>query len=211
MPQFLIATTNQAKAHEIRRILHGRIQTTWPSRQLPVVDENAESLYGNALLKARSAMRETGMPALADDTALEIDALNGRPGLYTARFAHAAGSFSIATKKLLTELEQYDGTKRTARFRTVAVAVIPDGSEVAAWGILEGFITNRPVGDTGFGFDPIFSPAAASGRTLAQLSLNESVAISHRGTAFRSLADALEKLRTPFLQNILSTLNVPPQ
>jgi XTP/dITP diphosphohydrolase len=174
---------------------------------LPVVDENADSLYGNALLKARSAMRETGMPTLADDTALEIDALDGRPGLYTARFAHAAGSYSIAANKLLSELEQCANAKRTARFRTAAVAVMPDGSEVTAWGILEGLITNRPAGDRGFGFDPIFSPTVAGGRTLAELSPNESVTISHRGTAFRSLADALEKLRTPFHHNVLSTID----
>jgi XTP/dITP diphosphohydrolase len=193
-PTFLIATTNQAKAYEIQRILLGRINTVRPTRQLPVVDENADSLHGNALLKARSAMRETGMSALADDTALEIDALDGRPGLYTARFAHAAGSFSVAAKELLRELEGCDSTKRTARFRTAAVAVMPDGSEVTAWGILEGSIVNHPIGDRGFGFDPIFCPVGARGRTLAELPPDESIAISHRGTAFRSLADTLDNL-----------------
>jgi XTP/dITP diphosphohydrolase len=202
LPKFLIATTNDAKAYEIQQILLDRIQTMRPNRQLPVVAENADSLHGNALLKARSAMRETRMPTLADDTALEIDALDGRPGLYTARFARAAGSFPAAAKRLLRELEGCDTPKRTARFRTAAVAVMPDGSEVTAWGILEGYIINQPIGDKGFGFDPIFSPAGTDGRTLAELSPDESIVISHRGTAFRSLADALEKLRTPFLQNV---------
>ncbi len=197
IPIFVIATTNEAKTAEIQRILLGRIHAIRPACQLPVVDEIADSLHGNALLKAWSAMRATGMPTLADDTALEIDALNGRPGLYTARFARAAGSFSVAAKELLRELEGCDSTKRTARFRTAAVAVLPDGSEVTAWGILEGHIINRSIGARGFGFDPIFNPVGTGGRTLAELSPDESLAISHRAIAFRSLADSLKDLCIP--------------
>lgn len=199
VPIFIIATTNSAKASEIQRVLLGRIHAIRPMLQLPPVDENADSLHGNALLKARSAMRATGMPTLADDTALEIDALGGRPGLYTARFARAAGSFPAAAKKLLRELEKCDKAKRTARFRTAAVAVLPDGKEVTTWGILNGYIVNQSVGDRGFGFDPIFSPLGAGGRTLAELSLDETLAFSHRAIAFRSLADAIADLHLSFL------------
>ncbi len=133
-PIFIIATTNDAKASEIQRALAGRIRTIRATCQLPIVNESADSLHGNALLKARSAMHATGMPALADDTALEIDALSGRPGLYTARFARLEGSFAAATSKLLQELEGFNSAKRTARFRTAAAAVLPDGKEATAWG-----------------------------------------------------------------------------
>jgi XTP/dITP diphosphohydrolase len=201
IPIFIVATTNEAKASEIQRALLGRIQAVLPMSELPVVDETADSLIGNALLKARSAMYATGMPTLADDTALEIDALNGRPGLYTARFARAEGSFSAAAIKLLQELDKSDGISRTARFRTAAAAVLPDGTEVTAWGILDGHIANQPIGDRGFGFDPIFCPRGAGGRTLAELQPDESLAISHRATAFRSLADAIANVCSPFLQD----------
>lgn len=201
VPIFIIATTNDAKASEIQKALAGRIHVIRPTYQLPVVDESADSLRGNALLKARSAMHATGMPALADDTALEIDALDGRPGLYTARFARSEGSFAAATKKLLRELEGCNSTKRTARFRTAAVAVLPGGKEVTAWGILDGYIVNQSIGNGGFGFDPIFSPIGAGGRTLAELPPDKSLVISHRAAAFHSLADAIANLRSPFLQN----------
>lgn len=200
VPIFIIATTNDAKASEIQRALAGRIPTIRATCQLPVVDENAGSLHGNALLKARSAMYATGMPALADDTALEIDALGGRPGLYTARFARSEGSFAAATNKLLQELEGFNSAKRTARFRTAAAAVLPDGKEATAWGTLDGYILNQPLGAGGFGFDPIFSPVGAGGRTLAELCPDESLVISHRTAAFRSLADAITNLRIPFLK-----------
>jgi XTP/dITP diphosphohydrolase len=201
IPIFIVATKNQAKASEIQRALLGRIQAVSPISELPVVDETADSLIGNALLKARSAMYATGMPTLADDTALEINALNGRPGLYTARFAQAEGSFSAASIKLLRELDRSNCISRTARFRTAAVAVFPNGTEVTAWGILDGHIANRPIGDGGFGFDPIFRPMGAGGRTLAELQPDESLAISHRATAFRALADAICNICSPFLQD----------
>ncbi len=191
--EFVIATGNDHKAGEIERAVSGRMRLIRPTRKLPEVDETGHSLRENALLKARSAVHELGLPALADDTALEIDALDGRPGLYTARFARSVGSYSDAARVLLRHLERTNSAKKTARFRTVAVAVLTDGTAFAASGVLEGRIADEPVGEGGFGFDPIFEPNGTDGRTLAQLTADESIAISHRATAFRTLVDVLAK------------------
>jgi XTP/dITP diphosphohydrolase len=191
---FVIATQNLNKAREIEEAIGSNLLLVRSACKLPHVEETASTLKENALLKARSAVRVTGLSALADDTALEIDALSGRPGLYTARYARAAGSFSEAARAILCDLEQLDCHKKSARFRTVAVAVLADGTELAASGVLEGHIADQPAGEGGFGFDPIFKPNNAGGRTLAQLPADASDKISHRAKAFRTLAYMLEQL-----------------
>jgi XTP/dITP diphosphohydrolase len=191
---FVIATQNPNKAREIEGAVGSKLLLVRSAGQLPCVEETASTLKENALLKAWSAVRATGLSALADDTALEIDALSGRPGLYTARYARAMGSFPEATRAILFDLKGRDCHKKSARFRTVAVAVLADGTELTASGVLEGHIAEQPAGEGGFGFDPIFKPNNAGGRTLAQLPAEASDKISHRAKAFRALADMLEQL-----------------
>jgi XTP/dITP diphosphohydrolase len=188
---FVIATGNPFKAREIEKVIGRRVSLIRPNVQLPAVDETMSSLRGNAFVKAWSAVRTAGFAAMADDTALEIDALNGKPGLYTARFAQAVGSYSAASQVLLEDLRKVPCSVKTARFRTVAVAVLSDGTELSATGILEGSIADKPTGEGGFGFDSIFRPIGKAGRTLAELSGEESLHISHRAVAFRQLADIL--------------------
>ncbi len=131
----------------------------------------------------------TGKPAIADDTALEVSALGGRPGVRTARYAGPSADPAKNVALLLTELA---GVKeRAARFRTVAVASLVDGSELSAEGTLEGEIATVSRGDQGFGYDPVFVPLGAGGRTLAELDSKEKHAISHRGRALRNLAAKL--------------------
>jgi XTP/dITP diphosphohydrolase len=191
---FVIATQNIHKALEIRCTIGSEILLVEPTCELPPVEETALSLKGNALLKARSAVRATGLSAIADDTALEIDAFGGHPGLYTARYARAAGSFSKAAGEILRYLEGSDRCNKSARFRTVAVAVLRSGEELSASGVLEGHIADEPAGEYGFGFDPIFEPESAGGYTLAQLGTRTSEKISHRAIAFRTLVDRLAQL-----------------
>jgi XTP/dITP diphosphohydrolase len=191
---FVIASHNINKVREIKDTVGSKILLVEPTSTLPSVEETAASLKENALLKAKSAVRATGMSALADDTALEIDALGGRPGLYTARYAQAAGSFSEASRAILRDLELGDHAEKSARFCTVAVAVLSNGTELSASGVLEGRIADEPAGDGGFGFDRIFEPENAGGHTLAQLNEDVSRKISHRAIAFRALADKLAAL-----------------
>ncbi len=131
------------------------------------------------------------MAALADDTALEIDGLNGFPGIKTARFAESCGGYTAAICWLLGRLATTPDPERTARFRTVAIASFPSGHEVSAEATLEGKIVCAPSGEGGFGFDSIFAPVDASGRTLAELEDADLDRLSHRRRAFRSLLEQL--------------------
>jgi XTP/dITP diphosphohydrolase len=134
------------------------------------------------------------MPALADDTGLEVDALNGRPGVFTARFAGHGATDGQNRKKLLQELRGV--TNRAARFRTVALLRMPSGQEIISEGVCEGVISDTERGERGFGYDAVFVPTASNGRTFAELSIAEKHAISHRGNAFRLLASRLGELPT---------------
>ncbi len=156
------------------------------------VVEDAPTLEGNALLKARRAAEATGLAAIADDTGLEVGALGGAPGVHTARFAGPDAAYEDNTAALLEALAE--AAERSARFRTVAAAVLPDGREIVAEGVLEGRIADRPRGSGGFGYDPVFE---AAGRTLAEMTPEEKNRISHRAEAVRALADALGALRPP--------------
>ena len=136
----------------------------------------------------------TGRPAIADDTGLEVDALDGAPGVYSARFAGEDATYADNCSLLLTRLEGVADERRTARFATVAVARWPDGREVAALGTVEGMITTAARGDHGFGYDPVFVPSEGDGRTFAEMTSPEKHAVSHRGRAFRTLAEGLRAL-----------------
>jgi XTP/dITP diphosphohydrolase len=158
---------------------------------VPEVEEDGPTLEANARLKAVALAEATGEAAIADDTGLEVDALGGAPGVLAARFAGEHATYADNVAKLLTELRGVEPARRTARFRTVALARFPDGSEVVATGEVEGSIETEGRGNSGFGYDPVFVPAGGAGRTFGEMTPEEKHAISHRGRAFRALASAL--------------------
>lgn len=185
------ASKNPGKTAEMEAILAaaGVVGEMVRGLEWPDVVEDAPTLEGNALLKARRAAEATGLAAIADDTGLEVEALGGAPGVRTARFAGEGAADESNMAALLDALEGV--SERSARFRTAAAAVLPDGREIAAEGVLEGRITVRPRGAGGFGYDPVFE---AGGRTLAEMTPEEKNSISHRSRAIRALAAALAAL-----------------
>ncbi len=189
LPTLVLASANPDKVAEIATLLEGVADLLPRPSDLPEVVEDAPDLVGNARLKAAAICAATGQPAVADDTGLEVDALDGAPGVYTARFAGEHATYETNVAKLLTELEGVAPADRTARFKTVAMIVWPDGSELAVEGVVEGMITESRSGDGGFGYDPVFAPNEAGGRTFAEMG-DEKHAISHRGRAFRGLVEA---------------------
>jgi XTP/dITP diphosphohydrolase len=190
---FVLATANPDKAAEIRQVLAavGPWVTLVPrDPSIPEVDELGATLEENARLKAVTICAATGSPAIADDTGLEVDALDGAPGVRTARFAGEDATYADNCALLLDRLAGVAADRRTARFTTVAIARWPDGREVAAIGTVEGSITDAPRGAGGFGYDPVFVPDEGDGRTLAEMG-DDKHALSHRGKALRTLADGL--------------------
>ena len=181
----VLATANPDKAREIADALSGFDLVPRPD-DVPEVDETADTLEGNARLKAEALCAATGKAAVADDTGLEVEALGGRPGVYSSRFAGPNASYADNVAKLLRELDGVEN--RRARFRTVAFVMFPDGHEVIAEGIVDGQIAAEGRGDEGFGYDPVFIPDDGDGRTFAEMTLAEKQIISHRGRAFRALA-----------------------
>jgi XTP/dITP diphosphohydrolase len=163
------------------------------------VTEDGETLLDNARLKARALVAATGEAAVADDTGLEVDALDGAPGVYSARYAGEDATYADNVTKLLVEVDQAAVTgDRKARFRTVALVAFPDGSELWAEGTVEGSIASSQRGTNGFGYDPVFVVDASEGgdgRTFAEMSGGEKEAVSHRGRAFRALAALLAERR----------------
>jgi XTP/dITP diphosphohydrolase len=192
--RLVLATANPHKAGEIRSILAAagvEVELVDRPADVPDVVEDADTLEGNARLKAVALAEATGLPALADDTGLEIDALGGDPGVRSARYAGEDGDAARNVAKVLGLMAEARRASRTARFRTVAMVRWPDGREVSALGTVEGTIAEAPEGDGGFGYDPIFRPAGGGGRTMAQLAPAEKDALSHRGRALRALAARL--------------------
>lgn len=157
----------------------------------PDVEETGTTLEANARIKAAALAAAIGVPAIADDTGLEVDALDGAPGAYAARYAGPDATYADNVAKLLRELEGVYPTLRTARFATVAIACWPDGREIVVRGEVEGVIAAAPSGESGFGYDPVFVPTEGDGRSFAQMTAAEKHAISHRGRAFAKLAQAL--------------------
>jgi XTP/dITP diphosphohydrolase len=142
-------------------------------------------------LKAVAICDATGEPSLADDTGLEVDALGGAPGVYSARYAGEDATYADNVAKLLRDLDGIDAGRRTARFATVAITRQPNGREVVTRGEVEGVIAEAARGAGGFGYDPVFVPSEGDGRSFAEMAAAEKHAVSHRGRAFRSLARAL--------------------
>ncbi|MBK9180931.1 MAG: non-canonical purine NTP pyrophosphatase [Acidimicrobiales bacterium] len=189
--RLVLASANPDKAAEIAAILGEGVELVPRPVGVPDVVEDADSLEGNARLKAVALVAATGEPAVADDTGLEVDALRGAPGVRSARYAGEGARYADNVARLLRELAGVAGPARTARFRTVALARFPDGREVTAEGVVEGVITEAPAGAGGFGYDPVFAPLEGDGRTFGEMTAEEKHAVSHRGRAFRALAARL--------------------
>jgi XTP/dITP diphosphohydrolase len=193
--RLVLASANPDKAREIVAVLSASLPVELLPRpaDVPDVVEDADTLLGNARLKARALVAATGTAAVADDTGLEVDALGGEPGVYSARYAGEDVTYADNVAKLLRELAALGdgGGERRARFMTVALAAFPDGSEVWAEGVLPGTIATEGRGTNGFGYDPVFVPDGGNGRTFAEMQPEEKDAVSHRGRAFRALAKAL--------------------
>jgi XTP/dITP diphosphohydrolase len=188
--KLVLATRNQGKITEFRRILEelapGQIDLIGVDQfpHLVDVDETGSTFEENSLLKARYTCEATGLPAIADDSGLCVDALNGDPGIYSARWAGEHGNDLANIEKVLSQLKDVPDEKRTARFMCVASLVLPDGRQQVAEGRFEGHILHAPVG---FGYDPIFQPLGLS-ISSAQMSAEEKDAMSHRGKSLRAIA-----------------------
>lgn len=193
MSSFVLASANPDKVNEMRAIL-GPLGVELLERPSNVadVDETEDSLEGNALLKARALVEATGQAAIADDTGLFVDALDGLPGVQSARYAGQRASYRENVEKLLGELE-FVAPPRTARFVTVIVVADPGGDWFSVEGVLEGTISTSVRGDGGFGYDPVFSPGGDGARTLAEMTPEQKNDVSHRGRTLRALAEKLRQ------------------
>ncbi len=181
----LLATRNEDKRHELSRALGEGVQLHHPGEfSDEEVEETEDSLWGNALLKARDGYKRSGLPSLADDTGLEVDALGGAPGVYSSRYAGEEATYEDNVNKLLEEMNGVSDDKRAARFRTV-MAYIDESGEYRFDGVVEGIILSEKRGQGGFGYDPVFLPDGFD-ITLAEMETDAKNQISHRGRAFRS-------------------------
>ena len=188
IPRLVVASKNPDKISEIEEILRSLSLTDEIVRGLdwPDIEETGRTLKENALIKARAVVEVTGLPVVADDTGLEVDALDGLPGVNTARYAGPSASYDDNVSRLL---ESMDGVEdRKARFRTVVALVMPDGVEATAEGSVEGVITKERRGSGGFGYDPVFE---VDGQTLAEMPADDKNALSHRARALRALTASL--------------------
>ncbi len=193
MTTFVLATANPHKSEEMRAVLSPLgVELVARPPDVAEVDETGATLEENALLKARALVAATGRPAIADDTGLFVDALGGRPGVRSARYAGESASYDDNVTKLLEELEAVPAPRR-ARFITVIAVAYPDGRQFCVEGWLEGTIALARAGDQGFGYDPVFVPDDTDGRTLAQLTPEEKNDVSHRGRALRVLSVELAR------------------
>lgn len=192
--QIVLATHNRGKMEEMAAILgHLPVELITLDAFLEIGDipETGNTLKENAFIKAETVHRLTGLPALADDTGLEVDALNGAPGIYSARYAGADATFDDNCQKMLKELHGIPVEKRTARFRTV-IAFVNGGQKEWVEGVAEGRIIEEKRGIGGFGYDPIFYYPPLR-KTFAELDSVEKNSISHRGKALRNFCGILEK------------------
>lgn len=190
---FLIATHNMKKRNELFRILSPLGIDVKTAEQAGVeitdVEETGETFYENALLKAQSGCRETGMPCVADDSGLAVDYLAGAPGVYSARFSGVHGDDERNIEKLLKLMRDVPDEERTARFVSVVCCVFPNGDIISARGECEGRIGYEKRGDGGFGYDPVFM---IGDRSLAEFTPEQKDAVSHRGNALKKLAEKLD-------------------
>lgn len=191
--KLVLATRNQGKVTEFRRILDGlapgEIELIGLDQfpDLVDVEETGLSFEENSLLKARYTCAATGLPAIADDSGLCVDALNGDPGIYSARWAGNHGDDVANLQKVLNQLKDVPDEKRTAHFVCASSLVLPDGREYVAEARFDGHILRSPIGENGFGYDPIFQPLGLK-ISSAQMSAEEKDLVSHRGKSLRMIA-----------------------
>ncbi len=193
--ELVLATRNPHKGVELSALLGDlgvTIHTLAEFPDAPEVVEDGETCRANAVKKATAVARHTGLPAVADDTGLMVEALGGRPGVHAARYAGDGATYEDNWRKLLRELAGVPIAKRQARFVTVAAIATPAGTVQVAEGVLEGIIAEAPAGSGGFGYDPVFF-IPELGRTLAQLTPDEKNRISHRAKAFAKIKELLAK------------------
>ena len=190
----VIATHNPDKKKEIVIALNDLGVNILSLDNFPEIDEIEETgstLLENSLIKARTVFAKTGMPAIADDTGLEVDALNGAPGIYSARYAGINVSYEENVRKLLSEMSSIEMESRTARFRTV-ISYCSLNKELWTDGVIEGSITKNPIGGKGFGYDPVFRVLNAR-KTFAEMTKQEKNKISHRGVALNKMCKLLKE------------------
>ena len=196
--KFILATKNQKKLKELKRILEPIgcevISEKELSKPLEEVVEDADTFEGNALLKARSAMKATGLAAIADDSGLCVDYLGGAPGVYSARYAGEEHDDEKNNEKLLKALEGLAVNERTAHFVSTIAVVFPNGEEFTVRGECHGFIATEKQGENGFGYDPLFISEKGC---FGGLSAEEKDSVSHRGKALRKMA---EKLKNEYIR-----------
>ncbi len=184
MRHLLLATRNEDKRRELSRLLTDDVVLHSPAEFTDEeVEETEDSLWGNALLKARDGFQRSGLPSLADDTGLEVDALDGKPGVYSSRYAGEEATYDDNVNKLLEEMQGVAEENRRARFRTV-MAYVDDTGEYRFDGTVEGVILTVKRGDGGFGYDPVFLPDGFD-ITLAEMETDAKNEISHRGRALK--------------------------
>ena len=198
MNTYIIATHNQKKLKELSRILLPlgieAVTAEAAGFSLTEAEETGSTFEENAYIKAASACRETGLPAVADDSGLMVEALDGAPGVYSARYAGEGATDADRNEKLLREMAAVPPEKRGAKFVSAVCCVFPDGSTVCARGECPGSIGFAPAGEDGFGYDPLFIVAdglPGAGRTYAELTPEEKDAVSHRGNALRLFGERL--------------------
>ncbi len=191
----ILATNNKSKVKEISEMMSGSDITFVSLADAGInveVEETGTTFEENALLKAREICKLSGKPTISDDSGLEIDALDGAPGIYSSRFMGEDTSYDIKNNALIEKLENVADPDRTARFRCCMALVLPDGREFVTEGAMEGIIAREPKGINGFGYDPIlFIPEYS--RTSAELSSEEKNNISHRGEALRKMIEVIKK------------------
>lgn len=189
--RLVCASANPDKVMEIAAILDGMVDLLPRPPEVPEVAEDADTLIGNARLKAAAICAATGLPAVSDDTGLFVDAIGGAPGIYAARFAGEDATYADNRAKLLHDLG--DTINRRASFVSAVMVVWPDGRELAVEGVCEGMIATAELGDRGFGYDPVFIPDDGDGRSFAQMSDAAKNQISHRARALHALLAALRE------------------
>ena len=190
--KIILATHNRDKEKELQISLKGmniEVLSLFDFPEIGDIEETGTTLLENSLLKSRLVFRKTGIPTIADDTGLEVDFLDGAPGVYSARYAGNNVSYKDNVNKLLIELEGIPSEKRTARFRTV-ITFVDENQELSTEGHIDGVISESIKGDGGFGYDPIFF-VPDLGKTFAELSSIEKNKISHRGIALQKLRKIL--------------------
>jgi len=196
MKTIVLASRNKHKIEELRQTLAPLgidLKSTYDFPRLEEVVEDKSTLEGNALKKARYVFEETGLPSLSDDTGLEVEVLDGRPGVYSARYAGESATYQDNVNKLLDEMAGVKSKDRKAQFRTVVAFVLEEGMHTFE-GVCRGEILEEKRGDKGFGYDPVFLPVGFD-KTFAELDAQTKNEISHRGKAIQKFYDWLKELK----------------